>query len=187
MNISLFCLSVSRHRWTWVIFIGPTNIKHYVQLIMFVGYDHRFNEHLTTARWKEKRSQKEEKRLPSLADDEWVPSQTCMVTWINKNTNGDAGDWTPCLSHAKRALYHLSYIPNLSYVINMFSIIYCILCNCSSTTKQKNQINNRDKSTNLEMRGIEPRFFISALNNALAIELHPQLLRNCMIRLFSLC
>ncbi|KAL4364274.1 hypothetical protein GQ457_04G011690 [Hibiscus cannabinus] len=24
---------------------------------------------------------------------------------------GDAGDRTPCLSHAKRALYHLSYIP----------------------------------------------------------------------------
>jgi hypothetical protein len=27
--------------------------------------------------------------------------------------NGDAGDRTPCLSHAKRALYHLSYIPNV--------------------------------------------------------------------------
>ncbi|KAK9000195.1 hypothetical protein V6N11_080699 [Hibiscus sabdariffa] len=28
-----------------------------------------------------------------------------------KKENGDAGDRTPCLSHAKRALYHLSYIP----------------------------------------------------------------------------
>ena len=27
---------------------------------------------------------------------------------------GDAGDRTPCLSHAKRALYHLSYIPTYS-------------------------------------------------------------------------
>jgi hypothetical protein len=26
---------------------------------------------------------------------------------------GDAGDRTPCLSHAKRALYHLSYVPML--------------------------------------------------------------------------
>ncbi|KAH7845348.1 hypothetical protein Vadar_000937 [Vaccinium darrowii] len=34
---------------------------------------------------------------------------------IEKKTSqylvGDAGDRTPCLSHAKRALYHLSYIP----------------------------------------------------------------------------
>jgi hypothetical protein len=28
-----------------------------------------------------------------------------------KNRNGDAGYRSPCLSHAKRALYHLSYIP----------------------------------------------------------------------------
>ena len=27
-------------------------------------------------------------------------------------TNGDAGHRSPCLSHAKRALYHLSYIPS---------------------------------------------------------------------------
>lgn len=28
-----------------------------------------------------------------------------------KITAGDAGNRTPCLSHAKRALYHMSYVP----------------------------------------------------------------------------
>ena len=28
-----------------------------------------------------------------------------------KNSNGEAGHRSQCLSHAKRALYHLSYIP----------------------------------------------------------------------------
>ena len=35
------------------------------------------------------------------------------------SVDGDAGDRTPCLSHAKRALYHLSYIPfggNLKFI-----------------------------------------------------------------------
>jgi hypothetical protein len=40
---------------------------------------------------------------------------------IKKDENGDAGDRTPCLSHAKRALYHLSYIP---YMINFSLIVY---------------------------------------------------------------
>ncbi|CAB4315553.1 unnamed protein product [Prunus armeniaca] len=28
-----------------------------------------------------------------------------------KQHDGDAGNRTPCLSHAKRALYHMSYVP----------------------------------------------------------------------------
>ena len=35
-----------------------------------------------------------------------------LIVFLSKGKkNGDAGDRTPCLSHAKRALYHLSYIP----------------------------------------------------------------------------
>ena len=34
--------------------------------------------------------------------------KTRILKTIN---NGGAGNWTPCLSHAKRALYHLSYTP----------------------------------------------------------------------------
>ncbi|RDX58377.1 hypothetical protein CR513_62312, partial [Mucuna pruriens] len=41
---------------------------------------------------------------------------------------GDAGYRSPCLSHAKRALYHLSYIPMIVQVLKI-----------------------------LEMRGIDPR------------------------------
>ena len=35
----------------------------------------------------------------------------------NKNNNGDAGYRSPYLSHAKRALYHLSYIPCWPFVL----------------------------------------------------------------------
>jgi hypothetical protein len=34
---------------------------------------------------------------------------------IKKKLVGDAGDRTPCLLHAKRVLYHLSYIPMLLF------------------------------------------------------------------------
>jgi hypothetical protein len=37
------------------------------------------------------------------------PRPLIILKW--QNNIGDAGDRTPCLSHAKRALYHLSYIP----------------------------------------------------------------------------
>jgi hypothetical protein len=30
---------------------------------------------------------------------------------LKKRKNGGAGNRTPCLSHAKRALYHMSYTP----------------------------------------------------------------------------
>ena len=32
-----------------------------------------------------------------------------------QNVIGDAGRRSPCLSHAKRALYHLSYIPSIHH------------------------------------------------------------------------
>ena len=35
---------------------------------------------------------------------------SCLVDIVEKE-HGDAGYRTPCLSHAKRALYRLSYIP----------------------------------------------------------------------------
>ncbi|KAK9000238.1 hypothetical protein V6N11_080748 [Hibiscus sabdariffa] len=38
-----------------------------------------------------------------------------VLSWEGKKENGDAGDRTPCLSHAKRALYHLSYIPLITW------------------------------------------------------------------------
>ncbi|AES74763.1 transmembrane protein, putative [Medicago truncatula] len=38
--------------------------------------------------------------------------------------NGDAGDRTPCLSHAKRALYHLSYIPILMLFLRFIICTY---------------------------------------------------------------
>ena len=37
---------------------------------------------------------------------------------------GDAGNRTPCLSHAKRALYHMSYVPILITVLQVFQIGY---------------------------------------------------------------
>ena len=36
------------------------------------------------------------------------------MSFLRKNLDGDAGYRSPYLSHAKRALYHLSYIPFLS-------------------------------------------------------------------------
>ena len=39
---------------------------------------------------------------------------------------GDAGYWSPYLSHAKRALYHLSYIPCVvKHVTNKYLIHFC--------------------------------------------------------------
>ena len=35
---------------------------------------------------------------------------------------GDAGHWSPNLSHAKRALYHLTYIPSLSNLAEFFPL-----------------------------------------------------------------
>ena len=32
---------------------------------------------------------------------------------LGSKSNGGAENRTPCLSHAKRALYHMSYTPNL--------------------------------------------------------------------------
>jgi hypothetical protein len=50
---------------------------------------------------------REKKRLTE--DDMWARLPAGENK--RKTKNGDAGDRTPCLSHAKRALYHLSYIP----------------------------------------------------------------------------
>ena len=43
----------------------------------------------------------------------------------NKN-NGDAGYRSPCPSHAKRMLYHLSYIPTTSSISNCLSYSFSI-------------------------------------------------------------
>jgi hypothetical protein len=47
---------------------------------------------------------------------------------IKIKINGDAGDRTPCLSHAKRALYHLSYIPfgGLSHSSNLLECSFFV-------------------------------------------------------------
>ena len=41
---------------------------------------------------------------------------------IKKKSFGDAGYRSPYLSHAKRALYHLSYVPKLQYCSYKFSV-----------------------------------------------------------------
>ena len=48
-------------------------------------------------------------------------------SWIlnkTKKVNGGAGNRTPCLSHAKRALYHMSYTPDVELSLQFYNIIY---------------------------------------------------------------
>ena len=76
---------------------------------------------------------------------------------------GDAGHRSPYLSHAKRALYHLSYIPVMillrasfwtQFMKNRFSI-----CNEFSIPSHYQQIQMRviESSKLFWMRGIDPR------------------------------
>ena len=50
--------------------------------------------------------------------------KTFSLAFSEKNQkeleSGDAGYRTPYLSHAKRALYHVSYIPQLSDKLNFY-------------------------------------------------------------------
>ena len=76
---------------------------------------------------------------------------------------GDAGHRSPYLSHAKRSLYHLSYIPvmislrasfSTQFMKNRFSI--CNELSIPSHYQQKNE-NYRILKNFSEMRGIDPR------------------------------
>ena len=52
---------------------------------------------------------------PRLIDCKLGPGQNehCLRLQLKyHNKNGGAGNRTPCLSHAKRALYHMSYTPS---------------------------------------------------------------------------
>ncbi|QHN93348.1 uncharacterized protein DS421_17g591900 [Arachis hypogaea] len=39
---------------------------------------------------------------------------------LPEKINGDAGYRSPYLSHAKRALYHLSYIPTCTHLMHLY-------------------------------------------------------------------
>ena len=74
----------------------------------------------------------------------------------------DAGHRSPYLSHAKRALYHLSYIPVMISLRSSFWTIHEIsvsICNEVSISPHNQQIKNscRILKNALEMRGIDPR------------------------------
>ena len=61
--------------------------------------------------------------------------------------NGDAGYRSPCPSHAKRMLYHLSYIPNPK--------IRALNGHDSHKKEEVNVVS--EKKSIMEMRGIDPR------------------------------
>lgn len=42
----------------------------------------------------------------------WISCVCDIKQMVDRTDDGDAGNRTPCLSHAKRALYHMSYVPN---------------------------------------------------------------------------
>ena len=60
------------------------------------------------SRWLRCRSKKETSINRSPTRTKWKNHRRLEG---GRDMDGDAGDRTPCLSHAKRALYHLSYIP----------------------------------------------------------------------------
>ena len=75
---------------------------------------------------------------------------------------GDAGHRSPYLSHAKRALYQLRYIPVLFKLRASFwtQFMKCVsICNEVSISPHNQQIKNncRILKNVLEMRGIDPR------------------------------
>ena len=80
-----------------------------------------------------------------------------------QNCFGDAGHRSPYLSHAKRALYHLSYIPVLfklraSFEQNSWNISFPFVTSCQFIpiiSKYKPELSNPQNV--LEMRSIDPR------------------------------
>ena len=87
---------------------------------------------------------------------EWSKPRKCF---------GDAGHRSPYLSHAKRALYHLSYIPvllsfELASEQNQWYISFRFVTSCQFLTIiSKHQIELSKPQKVLEMRGIDPRTF----------------------------
>ena len=85
---------------------------------------------------------------------EWSKPRKCF---------GDAGHRSPYLSHAKRALYHLSYIPvllsfELASEQNQWYISFRFVTSCQFLTIiSKHQIELSKPQKVLEMRGIDPR------------------------------
>ena len=94
--------------------------------------------------------------LPIISKHKWELSnpQKCF---------GDAGHRSPYLSHAVRALYHLSYIPVLfklraSSEQNSWNISFSFVTICQIipiVSKYKPELSNPQNV--LEMRGIDPR------------------------------
>jgi hypothetical protein len=50
-------------------------------------------------------------KKPNIYRKNFKAHNTVTLLSLIKMTTGDAGDRTPCLSHAKRALYQLRYNP----------------------------------------------------------------------------
>ena len=94
--------------------------------------------------------------LPNISKYKWE-------LWSPKKCFGDAGHRSPYLSHAKRALYHLSNIPVLfkiraSFEQNSWSISFSFVTICQIVpiiSKYKPELSNPQNV--LEIRGIDPR------------------------------
>ena len=114
--------------------------------------------------------------LPNISKYKWE-------LWNPKKCFGDAGHRSPYLSHAKRALYHLSNIPVLfkiraSFEQNSWSISFFI-CNDLSNCSHYQQIQTRivESSKMFWRCGVSIPVPLACKASALPFELHPRTLQ----------
>ncbi len=70
----------------------------------------------------EENRKKEQGRSAGSACEKYSEENSKQSKKKNAVTDGDAGYRSPYLSHAKRALYHLSYIPIMVIVIFFYNL-----------------------------------------------------------------